>query len=126
MGTLILSFLTKNWKLVVVVLAVAAIYFYWSGRTETIKKQAQEIIQLKTENGNLKTSINTQNTAITALEEEKKTKDIQLKAAEEKSRQTRKAADAEVMRILQGIKPETCGAAIQYLIDAVKSGELKL
>lgn len=126
MWTIALSLLTKNWKLVVVALAVGALYFYWSGRTETIKEQAQEITRLKTENGNLKTSINTQNDAVTKLEEEKKVKDAKLRAAEENSKQIRKAADAEVLRILQGIKPETCNAAIQYLIDAVKAGELKL
>lgn len=118
--------LLKNWKLIVIALAVAAIYFYWNNLTSTIEEQAQQLVELKAENKTLKASIQTQNEAVDKLAEEKRQKDIQLRAAEEKSKQTRKEADAAVQKILQGIKPETCGAAIQYLIKSVETGDLRL
>lgn len=120
------TFLMKNWKLIVIGLAVAAIYFYWNNLTSTIEEQAQQLVELKAENKTLKASIQTQNDAVDKLAEEKRLKDIQLRLAEEKSKQTRKEADAAVQKILQGIKPETCSAAIQYLIKSVETGDLKL
>lgn len=120
------TLITKNWKLIAVGLAVIAIYFYWNNLTSTIKEQAQEISQLKADKIVLESAIKSQNEAITKLGEEKKTQDALLKAAEERGRKLRKEADADVQRILQGIKPKTCDGAIQYLIDAATSGEIRL
>lgn len=114
-----LGFLKSNWKLIAIAGAVLVLYLYWNDRTNTIKEQASVIVELKVQ-------IETQNTAMVKLEEEKKIKDAKLKSSEEKSRQIRKETTAAVQRILDGIKPGTCAAAMQYLIEAVESGELKL
>lgn len=119
------TFLKDNWKPIVIILVVLGAYWHYTSLINKIEEQATEIVQLKYENAlcennaaKLKSGIDDQNKEIQKWVNVGKKTEMEMKKLKEELEKRRRQAEAELQHILQEPKPQTCEAAIKYLIDA--------
>lgn len=128
------SFIKQFWPYLLVAAALFGVFLYWQGLQNEIKNLNAEITRKNTEIAVLQTrlstceanftgvkgAIDTQNTAIGKVGKlvEKNQKD--WKALVGKINSSNDELSKRLAEILKESKPETCEAAIKYLIDARK------
>ena len=117
----LLPYVARYWKYVVLVLLVVGAYFYWSGRTNTIKEQAQEIINLKAEiqiqndaQTKLRAGVDEQNLAIEKMKSRKVAIDSQLNNARHDAANIAQKYGDEINNILKQ-HPKDCVESINFL-----------
>lgn len=127
-----LNFVKKFWPYILVALILIGVYFYWHHLTSTIEKQAATIQQqkevisaleqkIKTCEANfagVKGSLDTQNKALADLAELGKLNKAQWDQLYSKINTENAALNAQLQNILKDPKPQSCEAAIKYLLDA--------
>lgn len=123
----IFGFIRKNWQIISLVLLITGSYWYVNSLQNTIADLQNEVTKLKVANAfcennkaALQQALDSQNGKIqkwAKVGRDSKEKFEKLKAEIEHKR---KLAEIEVNKILQEKKPESCQAAIDYLVDGKK------
>ena len=125
--TTILSFLSDNWKAIVIGLLVAGAIFYVQALRVDIAHKETEIVGLKhdvevltTNNATLTTALDTQNGAIGKISDLATATQKGFQQLGVNINQQSVALDARLQSILKDKKPITCDDTIKYLIEARK------
>lgn len=123
----LLPFLRTWWKLIIIVMIIAAGVMWYKHLTNTIEDQREQIASLTTENtvikennAKLEASIQANNTAISKLAEGAADTKRNFAALGSTVRSQSDSLEQRLRGILVERKPQTCEETIQYLIDAAK------
>jgi len=126
------TIIKKFWPYILIGLAILGVYFYWQGLLGDIKDLNAEIGRKNTEIATLETRLSTceanfagvkgsldvQNSALGKIDGLLKKNQNDWKALVGKIDSSNDELSKRLAGILQEKKPETCEAAIKYLLDA--------